>query len=110
MTLLESIVAFVLLAVVGIACLDLSRGATGLEVRSVEWSRAVATGESALAAAAAGVPTDDAAFHGVQLTRTPWRDGADGIDLVDVEVPLETGAAFHATRLVRRVMPAGAAP
>lgn len=106
MTLLESVVAFVLLAVVGIACLDLSRGATGLETRSVEWTRAVAIGDAVIAAAAAGA-ADDATLQGeppgreVRVQRTPWRDGADGIEVLDVRVSLPTGESYRATRLVR---------
>ena len=100
MTLLESVIAFVLLAVVGVACLDLTRGATSLQTSSVEWTRAVAIGESALDAATAGAPLDDPAFRGARITRRPW--GADeGVDLVEVAVPLPNGALFRSSRLVR---------
>ena len=51
MTLLEAVVAFVLLSVVGVVCLDQSRGATQLQVRSAEWTRAVTLAESAMAEA-----------------------------------------------------------
>lgn len=106
MTLLETVVAFVLLSVVGIACLDLSRGATGLETRSVEWSQAVALGDAVLTAAASGATDDalnaNAAYRrSVRIQRMPWRDAADGIDVLDVQVMLPTGATYHATRLVR---------
>lgn len=106
MTLLETVVAFVLLAVVGVACLDLSRGATGLETRSVEWSDAVAIGDAVMTAAAAGAGEDDmmsgTAFgRDVRVQRVPWRDGVDGIDVLNVEVMLPTGASYRATRLVR---------
>jgi hypothetical protein len=101
MTLLESVVAFVLLAVVGVACLDLTRGATRLETSSVEWTRAVTLGESALAAAAAGSLPDDPAFRTVRITRRPWGPAGDGIDVVEVQVPLPEGAVFRASRLVR---------
>lgn len=102
MTLLESVIAFVLLAVMGIACLELSRGASSLETRSVEWSHATAVGEAALTAAAAGVPLDDPAFRHVTLRRTPWRGGSAGLDVIDVTVELPNGAAHHAVRLARR--------
>lgn len=106
MTLLETVVAFVLLSVVGIACLDLSRGATGLETRSVEWSQAVAIGDAVLTAAASGATDDDLLTSGtsrrdVRVQRMPWRDGADGIDVLEVQVMLPTGASYLATRLVR---------
>ena len=108
MTLLESVVAFVLLAVVGVACLELSRGATGLETRSVEWTRAVALGEAALDAAAAGVAPEamgdpgagsDAWKNAARVEREPWRKG-DGIDIVTVMVALPGGAEYRASRLV----------
>ncbi len=113
MTLFETVVAFVLLSVVGIACLDLSRGATSLETRSVEWSNAVAVGDAVMTAAAAGANDDElsasAAYQrDVRIQRVPWRDGADGIDVMDVQVMLPSGARYHATRLVRtrRALPA----
>lgn len=102
MTLLESVLAFVLLAVVGVACLELSRGASGLETRSVEWSHATAVGEAALTAAAAGIPLDDPAFRDVTVRRTPWRGGSAGLDVIDVSVALPNGAMHHAVRLARR--------
>ena len=95
MTLLESVVAFVILALVGIACLDLSRGAAQLERSSVEWSRAVALGEAALAAASVDAPMMVAS--GVVVQRAPWRDG---VDRVDVAVNLSAGRVFRITRLV----------
>lgn len=101
MTLLETVIAFVLLSVVGVACLDLSRGAAGLEMRSMEWSRAVATGEAALAAATADAALDDPAFRGVRIVRHPWRQGVDGIDEIDVSVDLPGGQVFRAASLVR---------
>lgn len=100
MTLLESIIAFVLLAVVGVACLDLARGATSLETSSVEWGRAVAVGESALAAAASGASQADAESGGARIDRRPW-DREPGVDVVDVTVTLWSGATFHMSRLVR---------
>ncbi|MES2523260.1 MAG: hypothetical protein V4617_11210 [Gemmatimonadota bacterium] len=110
MTLLESVVAFVLLAVVGVACLDLSRGATGLETRSVEWTRAVALGDAALDAATAGIPLDAKAdastgndaggtARSARVEREPWAKG-DGIDVVTVVVTLPGGAEYRASRLV----------
>lgn len=107
MTLLESVMAFVLLAVVGVTCLDLSRGASGLAHRSAEWSRAVAAGESALSAAASGVPDAEIASDSVRVSREPWAEDA-GVDVVTVTVTLAGGAEFRASRLVRaeRAMPA----
>lgn len=101
MTLLETIVAFVLLSVVGVACLDLARGATSLEQRSAAWSRAVAIGESAADAAAVNAPLDDPSFNGVRIVRRPWaQNGA--IEQIDVVVTMPDRTEFRLTRLVAR--------
>lgn len=114
MTLLESVVAFMLLAVVGVACLDLSRGASGLESRSAEWSRAVAVGDAALTAAAAGERLEGDAWREVRVERAPWRDGTQGVDILEVTVALPGGETFRTMRLVprpgARVTPAGRQP
>lgn len=109
MTLLESIVAFIVLALVGIACLDLSRGAVELQRSSEEWTRAVTIGESALAAATAGATVDDAfgpvAERGNAKAMTPrifrrvWRDG---VDVIEVAVPLPSGGEYQVSRLIAR--------
>ena len=100
MTLLESMIAFVLLAVVGVACLDLTRGATALETRGAEWTRAVATGESVIAAVAAGVPQDELARDGVKIARRRWAGDA-GVESIEVAVALPDGAEFRVSRLLR---------
>lgn len=113
MTLLESIVAFIVLALVGIACLDLSRGAVDLQRSSEEWTRAVTIGESALAAAAADLNVDDtfANTTATQSSRTTtsamsprvmrrvWRDG---VDVIEVSVALPSGGEYQVSRLVTR--------
>jgi len=114
MTLLESIVAFIVLALVGIACLDLSRGAVELQRSSEEWTQAVAVGESALASAAAEANVVDAFAappqRGAPNTSTPnaftprvsrhmWRDG---VDVIDVTVPLPSGGEYQISRLIGR--------
>lgn len=101
MTLLESIVAFVILALVGIACLDLGRGAAQLERSSVEWSRAVSIGEAVLASGAANAPLDvNAPRSGtgeVEVQRQSW---SNGVDRLDVTVVMSQGRALHMSRLV----------
>jgi len=108
MTILETIVAFVVLALVGIACLDLSRGASQLELASADWTRAVEVGESTMARAIAGAPTDVSAFgtasanartadDNVVVTRQPWRNGTE---LVDVIVTMPSGKTFRLSRVV----------
>ena len=109
MTLLESIVAFIVLALVGIACLDLSRGAVELQRSSEEWTRAVSIGESSLAAATASANVDDAfgpaSGRNSANTMTPrilrrvWRDG---VDVIEVAVPLPSGGEYKVSRLVAR--------
>ena len=109
MTLLESIVAFIVLALVGIACLDLSRGAVELQRSSEEWTRAVTIGESALAAAAAEANVADGVAAQSQrdepnamtprVIRRVWRDG---VDVIEVTVPLSSGGAYQVSRLVAR--------
>ncbi len=104
MTLLEAVIAFVLLSVVGVVCLDQSRGASQLQVRSAEWTRAVALAESALAESAFGeAATPDAAAAGgdrattrVRVVRRPWRAG---IDVLEASVPLTHGGTFTLQRL-----------
>lgn len=95
MTLLESVIAFVLLAVVGVSCLELTRGAASLQRSSAAWTAAVAAGESALASAVAGAPPDDALP--ATVLRTRWRDG---VERVEVTVALPDGRAFRLNRLV----------
>lgn len=109
MTLLESIVAFIVLALVGIACLDLSRGAVELQRSSEEWTRAVTLGESALAAATAGATVEDAFGPASErdnvramtprILRRVWRDG---VDVIEVTVPLPSGGEYQVSRLIAR--------
>lgn len=110
MTLLESVVAFVILAVVGVACLDLSRGATSVETRAVAWSRAVSTGDAALAAAIAGERLEGEAWRTVRIDREPWRGGTDGLDVVNATVQLPNGEAYRVSRLAPRVRAVAAQP
>ncbi len=117
MTLLEVVVSFVLLAVVGVACLELSRSATELERRSVEWAQAVAEGEAALTSAVAdgssSLPMGSAigsrrsatsrgsgSARPVVVTREPWSAEAD-VDLITVDVSVSAGKTFRISKLVR---------
>jgi hypothetical protein len=129
MTLLESIVAFVVLALVGLACLDLSRGALALERSSVEWTVGVARAEAALSAAEAGVTmpapsfgsgdapssdllsrdvssrdaaTGDAAAVVMAPVATTTRAWRGSLDVVEVVVPLANGKEFVLHRIVRQ--------
>lgn len=102
MTLLEAVVAFAVLAVVGVVCLDQSRGATQLQVSSAEWDRAVARGESAMAATLAGDALTSTDASEIRVTRRPWRGG---VDAVEVSVSLPSGGTFVLSRLTPRAMP-----
>lgn len=99
MTLLEAVVSFALLAVVGVVCLDQSRGATQLQVSSADWDRAVARGESAMASALAGDPLSPDDERDVRVVRRPWRDG---VDAIEVSVALPSGGQFVLSRLTPR--------
>ncbi len=102
MTLLEAIIAFVILSVVGIVCLDQARGAVQLQAASAEWTRAIAQGESALSEATAETAatpvaaSSSATASTVRVERRPWRSG---VDQIAVTVSLTNGATFVLTRL-----------
>ncbi len=103
MTLLEAVISFVLLALVGVACLDQSRGASQLQRSSAEWERAVAVADAALATATSGAASasdaQDASDNDahVQITRTPWRGS---LDQIEVRVPLAHGGTYVMSKLV----------
>lgn len=96
MTLLETAVATVLLAVAAITCLETTREALAASRRAAAWQAAVARGDAALAAAtlpgASTAPED-----GVRVSRRRY---APGVLLVEVEVPLPEGGAHRVGRLV----------
>lgn len=95
MTLLESIIASFLLAVTAVVCLDATRGAAALQQKSAAWTQAVAHAESELATVSSG----GIASSATRVTRRPWHDG---LELLEVEVPLAGGASFRLTRLAER--------
>lgn len=113
MTLLEAVVSFVLLSLVGIVCLDQARGAAQLQKSSVEWTQAVVLGETALATAvnggtstapgnslgnAEGPFSESTVAAGRVVTeRFAWRAG---LDLITVSVPLSGGTSYRIAKLV----------
>ena len=103
MTLLEAVISFVLLALVGVVCLDQSRGAAQLQLSSAEWERAIATADAAIANETAGVSTGpDGSIAStidrrVQVTRAPWRGS---LDQIEVRVPLAHGGTYVMAKLV----------
>jgi len=94
-TLLESIIASLLLAVTAVVCLDATRGAAALQRKSAAWTLAVANAESELATVSSG----GLALNTTRISRRPWRDG---LDVIEVDVPMAGGASFRLTRLVER--------
>ena len=93
MTLLESIIASLLLAVTAVACLDATRGAAELQRSSVVWTQAVADAESELATVSQGGPP----LQTTRGSRRPWRDG---LEPPEVDVPMANGSRFQLSRLV----------
>lgn len=108
MTLLESLIATVLLAVVAIACLEGTRGATRLQQRNAEMVAALAHAESELAAQVAGASTIGAAAEpgsgALRVSRRPYTAaGAPAaLDILEVEVALPNGGTTRLSRLVER--------
>jgi len=94
-TLLESIIASLLLAVTAVVCLDATRGAAALQRKSAAWTLAVAHAEAELATVSSG----NMASGTAQVARRPWRDG---LDILEVDVPMAGGTSFRLTRLVER--------
>jgi hypothetical protein len=92
-TLLESIIASLLLAVTAVACLDATRGAAELQRSSVVWTQAVADAESELATVSQG----GRPLQTTRVLRRPWRDG---LELLEVDVPMANGSRFQLSRLV----------
>lgn len=95
MTLLESLIASLLLAVTAVVCLDATRGAAALQQKSEAWTRAVAEAEAELAIVTSG----GVASNTTRVSRRPWRDG---LELIEIDVPMAGGASFRLTRLVER--------
>jgi len=94
-SLLESIIASLLLAVTAVVCLDATRGAAALQRSSASWTQAVAHAEAELATVSSGGPASGT----TRVTRRAWRDG---LDLLEIDVPTAGGGSFRLTRLVER--------
>lgn len=76
-------------------CLDATRGAAALQRKSAAWTLAVAHAEAELATVSSG----NMASGTTQVARRPWRDG---LDILEVDVPMAGGTSFRLTRLVER--------
>jgi type II secretory pathway component PulJ len=102
MTLLEAVIAFVVLSLAGVVCLDQARGASQLQRSSAEWTQAIARGEAALAEEVArSTPSREALpaleDPSIQVQRSRWRPG---LDVIEVSVPLAGGRTYTLSRLV----------
>lgn len=95
MTLLESIIASLLIAVTAVVCLDATRGAAALQRRTAEWTVAVSLAESELAAVVSGGQVNAT----TRVSRRAWRDG---LDVIEVDVPMASGARHRLSRVVER--------
>lgn len=103
MTLLESLIASVLLAVTAIVCLDATRGAAQLQRRSEAYTAAVSLAESELALASTGARDGQTVgSDSVRVVRRPWPASPERIDIVEVDVPLAGGGRYRVSRLVER--------
>ncbi len=103
MTLLEALLATVILSVVAVACLEGTRGAASLQHTAAGTTAAVARAEAVLAQVAAGAPVDSREAE-VQRVRyvAPGARQPSQLDRVDVVVHVPGGADVHLSRLVRR--------
>lgn len=108
MTLMEAVVALVILALVGIGCLELAQGASNLEFSATEWNAAVTAAESRMAQVSVGAPleanarvasADSARINNIQVTREPWRTG---LEMITVSVPVSGGKRYALRKLVAR--------
>lgn len=103
MTLMEAVVALVILALVGIGCLELAQGASSLEYSATEWNAAVTAAESRMAQVTVGVAaehtsgSDSARTNNIEVTREPWRPG---LEMITVSVPVTGAKRFTLRKLV----------
>ena len=100
LTLLEVLVALVVLSLVGLSSLQLVHQSHGLIGSARRWSDAVAYAQDAMEEAKLGVNAGDALPGGYrrQITREQWQPG---FDRITVTVFLPGGGQFALNRLVR---------
>ena len=111
MTLMEAVVALVILALVAVGCLELTQGASNLEYSATQWNAAVSAAQSRMALVTSNasgatetslrvnttVRADLERFAHTQVTREPWRAG---LDLISVSVPVVDGKRYVLRQLV----------
>ena len=96
MTLLETLVALVILGLAGVGFLQAFQTTARSSADAQEWVRAVAAAEAAMEETKLGATPSGGAAVAVQ----PWA-GAPDLDLVTVTVPLPDGGSFVLRRLAR---------
>lgn len=111
MTLMEAVVALVILALVAVGCLELTQGASNLEFSATQWNAAVSTAQSRMAQVTANassaaetslradvlLPADVSRDAETRVTRESWRAG---LDMISVSVPVANGKRYVLRRLV----------
>lgn len=107
MTLLEAMVALVILGLSGVGFLEAFHQAAHTTRDAQTWVTAVEDAEAAMEETKLGVPSriggldaGDAPAHDRTVDVRPW-SGAPGVDLVTVTVPLPGGGSFVLRRLAR---------
>jgi type II secretory pathway pseudopilin PulG len=107
MTLLEALVALVILGLTATGFLEGFRAGGRTAREAAEWSAAVAAAEATLEGALLDAPldappADSLARWRPRVTTQPWEGAPRAIDVVAATVTLPNGAEFTLRRLVRR--------
>jgi type II secretory pathway pseudopilin PulG len=103
-TLLEALVALVILGLTATGFLESFRAGSRTAREAVEWSTAVAAAEATLEGALLDAPpADSLARWRPRVTTEPWEGAPRAVDVVAATVTLPDGAEFTLRRLVRRV-------
>jgi Tfp pilus assembly protein PilV len=105
MSLLEALVALVVLGLTGVGFLEAFQGAARSARDAAAWSAAVAWAESGMEEATLGAPpeaADSLPGYRRELAVRPWRAG---VDEVTVTVTLPSGARFALRRLAAHRAP-----
>ena len=101
MTLLEALVALVIMGLAAAGFLEAFQGASRSARDAQQWAQAVGYAEAGMESAALGVAADDEPLPGLtrQVEARPWRGG---VDEVTVTVTMPRGGRYVLRRLVRR--------
>jgi prepilin-type N-terminal cleavage/methylation domain-containing protein len=104
MTLLESLVALVIVALVALGGYELTAASARAASASAEWTAAVARAESIMDASLTSAPID---AGNARVVRAPH---APGLDVIAVQVPVAQGASYTLRRLVPASAPFALVP